>query len=189
MAIILDSAVVGLADVADQSRRRRHVHVGAGLLLLEIGRRGAADVKRAVQVHVDHRLPFLRVHLEEHAIAQDAGVVDDAVDAAEVVDGGFDDGVGAHPARDAVGVGHRLAARSADFVHHFLRRPGVLAFAAYRCADVVHHDFGTLGRHQQRELAADAAARSGHHHDLLFHHVCHLALLKFADKTIMLSPD
>src|SRR5450756_2724784 len=162
------------------------MYIGARFLLAEISGGGPADVERAVQVHVDHGAPFLRVHFEKHAIAQDAGVVDDAVDAAEVVDGGLDDGVGAHPGSHAVGIGHRLTALGTDFVHHFLRRAGVFAFAAYRTADVVHHHFGALGRHQQRELATDAAARSGHHHHLVFHHVGHMALLKFAEKMIML---
>ena len=153
------------------------MHIGAGLLFFEIRCRGAADKERAVQVHVDHRAPFFRVHFEEHAVAQDAGVVDDAVDAAEVVDRRLDDGIGAHPGGDAVGVGHRLAALGADFVHYLLRRTRVLAFAAYGGADVVHHHLGALGRHQQRELPADAAAGAGYHHHLVLQHMCHVGHL------------
>ena len=49
-------------------------------------------------------------HAMEDAVAQDAGVVDDAVDAAEVVDRRLDDAFGAGRIGDAVAVGDGLAA-------------------------------------------------------------------------------
>ena len=79
----LGGAVIGLAEVADQARGRGHVHVCAGVLILEMRGRRARHEERAVQMHVDDRLPFLQAHVEEEAIAHDAGVVDDTVDAAE----------------------------------------------------------------------------------------------------------
>ena len=166
----LRRGVIGLAEIADQARGRGHVDVTAGILALEIGRRGARDVERAVQMHVDHRLPFLDRHVEEEAVAQDAGVIHDHVDPAEGINRGLDDAVGGLPLGHAVGVRHRRAAFGLDFLDHFLCRPGVLAFARDRGADVVDDHLGAPCRHGQREIAPDAAAGACHNDDFVFQH-------------------
>ena len=48
-------------------------HVGHHLL---------GDVEHAVQVGFNHLVPVLAGHLEEHAVAGDAGIVDQHIDAA-----------------------------------------------------------------------------------------------------------
>ena len=68
------------------------MHKGTAFLILEVRCSGAAHVERAVQVHVDHRTPFVFVHLVKDAIAQNAGVVDHAIDAAEMADRRLNDG-------------------------------------------------------------------------------------------------
>src|SRR3546814_5459527 len=53
-------------------------------------RRPAQRGERALQVHVDDRVPLVLAHVHQHPVAQDAGVVDEHVDAAEGLDGGLD---------------------------------------------------------------------------------------------------
>ena len=173
----LGRRVVRLAEIADQARGRGEVHEGARLLLLEVVGGGAADVERAVQMHVDHHLPVDMAHAMEDAVAQDAGIVDDAVDPAEVLDRGLDHALGAGRIGDAVAVGHGLAAGRLDLVADLLgRRRAAAAFAVDRAAEVVDHDAGAFPGGQQRHLAADAAARAGDQHDLVLQHVGHLLL-------------
>src|SRR5262245_47433119 len=124
--------VVRLAEVADQAGGRRHVDVGARLLRLEVGRRGARDVEGTVEVHVDDRAPFLERHIEEEAVAQDAGVVYDDVYGLIGIESTLDDPVRGFPRSDAIGAGDGLAAFRLDLVDHLLRRPGVAAFALDR---------------------------------------------------------
>jgi len=49
-----------------------------------------------------HRVPHRLVHLEQRLVAEDAGVVDENVDAAEAIDRRLDDG------RGGVGRGDRI---------------------------------------------------------------------------------
>ena len=59
----------------------------AGLgLLAPVGGGVAARGERALEVDGDDGVPLLLGHVGEHAVAQDAGVVDDDVEVAERVD-------------------------------------------------------------------------------------------------------
>ena len=58
---------------------------------------GRAEV--ALQVHVDHGVPLGLGHVDDHAVAQDAGVVHEHVQVAEGVDGLVARGVGRRPSR------------------------------------------------------------------------------------------
>ena len=51
-------------------------------LLDHVGHHLLGDVEQLVQVGVDDRVPVVARHLEEHAVARDAGVVDQHVDRA-----------------------------------------------------------------------------------------------------------
>jgi hypothetical protein len=82
----------------------------------------AARPERALQVHGDDRVPLLLGHVDEHAVAQDAGVVDDRVQVAERLDRGVDEALRALPRGDAVAVRDRLAAHALDLVDDLLRR-------------------------------------------------------------------
>src|SRR6185437_1295152 len=114
-----------------------------------------------------HHLPVDRRHAVEDAVAQDAGIVDDAIDAAEGIERGLDDALGAGRLGHAVGIGDGGAAGGADLVHHLLCRAGVgIAFAVGAAAKVVDHHATTLAAGQERDLAADAAARAGNDDDL-----------------------
>jgi len=167
----LGRAVVGLAEVADQARGGGHVHEGAALLLLEMVGGGAAHVVAAVQVHLEHGVPLVQAHLVEEAVAQDAGIVDHAVDAAEVVQRALHDAAGGRGLGHAVHVGHGLAAGGLDLFDHLLRGAGVRALARGRGADVVDHHLGAGRRQGQRHVAPNAAAGPRHHHHLVLHHL------------------
>ena len=80
------------------------------------------------------------------------------VEAAEGVDRGLDEPLGAVPVADVVGVGDGLAAHGLDLVDDLLGRAGVVALAVHRAAEVVDHDLGAVVGQEQRVLAADAPA-------------------------------
>ena len=162
----LGGGVVGLAEVADQAGRGGEVDEGAGLLVLEVGRRRLRHVEGAVEVHLDDGVPVDRAHAVEDAVAQDAGVVDHAVDAAEVVDRRLDDALGALRVGDAVAVGHRRAAGLLDLADHLIRDRDVGALALGRAAEIVDHHLGALGGGQHGDLPPDAPPRAGDDDDL-----------------------
>ena len=89
----LGRAVVGLADVAVDARRREVLMMRASTvsprldLLAPVGGGVAGRGEGALEVHLDDRVPLLLGHVDEHAVAQDAGVVDEHVEVAEGVDG------------------------------------------------------------------------------------------------------
>src|SRR5260370_27302235 len=94
--------------------------VGATLLLAEMQCRGARHVEAAHEMDLDHHLPVDMRHAMKDAVAQDAGVVDDAVDTAEGLERGADDALGAGRVGDAVGIGDGRTAGCADLVHDLL---------------------------------------------------------------------
>ena len=101
----LGRRVVGLADVAHEPGRRRHVDDASPLLLAHVGRRGPGHREAALQVRVDDAVPLLLGHVEDHAVAQDARVVHHDVDAAEVIERGLDDALPALHGGDRIVVG------------------------------------------------------------------------------------
>ena len=106
----LGGAVVGLAEVAEDARRRRGRHDPPVALLAHVLPRRLGDVEGALQVDVDDRVEQVGRHVVERLVAQDAGVVDDDVDAAEGVDRRLHDRRAALGGGHRVGVGDRLAA-------------------------------------------------------------------------------
>ncbi len=88
----LGRAVVGLADVAVDARRRRGVdEAPVDLLsrlrpLAPVGGGEVGGTGGALQVDLDDRVPLGLAHVGEHAVTEDAGVVDQHVEAAERVD-------------------------------------------------------------------------------------------------------
>ena len=99
--------------------------------------------------------------LIEHAVAQDAGVVDEDVEAPEGVDRRVDEVLGALPVGDVVGVGDRLAARCLDLGDDVVRRALIGASALVRAAAVVDHDLGALGSEEQGMFAPEPTSGSG----------------------------
>ena len=108
----------------------------------------------------DHEFEIGGLHLREGLVAQDAGVVDEDVDAAPSLFG-----AGNHLDHliifgDVAAVRHRLAASRADFLDHGERRVG-MARAVTGAAEIVDDDLGaTLGEFEG-VMATEAAAGSG----------------------------
>ena len=109
----------------------------------------------------DHRIPVVFRHVEDHAVAEDTGVVHDRVELSERVDGTLDDALRSLEIADAVAVGDGLAASLLDLVHDLLRRSRAGAAAVEPPAEVVDDDLRTELRHEKRFLAPDSTTRTG----------------------------
>jgi hypothetical protein len=112
----------------------------------------------------DDVVPFLFGHVEDHAVSQDAGHVDEAVDAAEAVDTGLDDVLAALHGGDGIVIGDGGATGAADGVHHLVGGALVRAGAVLGHTGVVHHHFRTLGRRHLRHPSPNTPSGAGHQH-------------------------
>ena len=157
----LRRGVIGLAEIADQAGGGGEMDEAAALLLPEMLSGGARHIEGAEEMHLHHRLEIIDAHLVEEAVAQDAGIVDDAVDAPEALDGLAHDAFGGGGIGDAGAIGDGLATGGADGIHHLMSGLLILARAIGAAAQIVDHDPGALGGGQQRDLAPDPAARPG----------------------------
>jgi hypothetical protein len=137
-------------------RRRHHDAAVAGVA--HVVPRGVRDAEAAQHVHAVDEVPVLLAHLLEAGVAQDAGVVDDDVDALPRVERTLDD---LRPVLDRVVVGHGLAAGGLDLLDHRVGRGRRLAAARVAAAQIVHDDLGAAGREQQGMGAAEAVAGAG----------------------------
>ena len=106
-----------------------------------------------------------RRRVDEHAVAEDAGVVHDDVERAERGDRRFDDVRRGVEVGDVVGVGDRLAAERADLLDDLVHRLVGCARAVGRATEVVDHDLGALACECQCVRAAEAPTRSSDHDD------------------------
>ena len=145
---------------------------GAADLLAVVGSGGPRHVEAALEMDRDHRVPVALGHLVEDAVPQDAGVVHDAVDLAELVQRLFDDPSGAVEVGDALVVRGGASAGCLDLGDDGLGRCLVAAVAALGTAEVVDDDGSAVGSGKQRDVAADAAARAGDGDHLLVQHAC-----------------
>ena len=106
-------------------------------------------------MHVDDGPPLLEAHVEEEAVAHDAGVVHDAIDAAERIDRCLHDPGRAVGFSDAVGAGDGLAAGRLDFRDDLLGRARLAVLPG---THVVDDDLGAIGGEGEREIAPDPGA-------------------------------
>jgi hypothetical protein len=113
------------------------------------------------QVHGDHVMPVRPAHAVENAVAQDAGIVDENVDAPECFQRRADDLVGILWLDDRERGGDGLSACGFDLGHDFVRRAVVRSHAVERRADIGDDHACALRRHQHRDGAADAAPAAG----------------------------
>ena len=98
------------------------------------------------------------------------GVVHEHVEAAERVERGADDVLGAVELGDAVVVGDGLAAALRDDVDDLVGGPLVGALAGDRSAEVVDDDLGAVIGELYRFAAAHTVARSGDDRHLAVEH-------------------
>ena len=118
-----------------------------------------------LEVDGDDGVPLGLGHVDDHPVAQDAGVVDQDVEVAERLDRRVDQALGAFPVGHVVGVDDGLAAEVADLGDDLLGRRRVLTVTVVGATEVVDDDPGPLRGEQERVLAADAASRSGDDRD------------------------
>src|SRR3546814_19088631 len=71
-------------------------------------------------MHADDRVPILRTHFVEDAVAQDASIVHDDIDSSEAVERRPDDSLRARPLDDTVPTDRRLPAFGADRGAHLV---------------------------------------------------------------------
>ena len=82
----LRGGVVRLADPAALAHHRRDVDDHAVALAHEVGERGLRAVEDAAEVDPHHVEPVVRLHVVDQRVLGDAGVVDQDVQAAELLD-------------------------------------------------------------------------------------------------------
>ena len=122
--------------------------------------------ERALQVDTNDGVEVGLRHLEQHAVAEDPGVVDQHVELPEAVDRLLDQVLGPVPVGHVVVVGGRLAALATDDLGHRLGRPLVSPLAGDGGAHVVDDDLGALLGQQQRLAPPDAVPGTGDDRDL-----------------------
>ena len=170
---LLGGGVVGLAHVA-QPGLGRCVHDPTRALLAEDlgGELGHREV--TLEVDVDDDVPLVLGHVEDHPVAQDAGVVDQDVEPAERVERLLDHALAGVHVGHRVVVGDGVAAGVLDRGHDLVGRSGLaVEFAALGAAVVVDHDPCALRREQQGVSAANPAAGAGHDRDAAIKSITH----------------
>ncbi|MOA07808.1 hypothetical protein D3C78_1275310 [compost metagenome] len=110
---------------------------------------------------IDHRLNVGHLHLGERLVAQDAGVVDQDVDATEGFYRLFDHGLDLLVVGHVGTVGDGRATGLADFFDHSQGGVGRAAGAVAATAEVVDHHLGATGGQVQGVNAAQAVAGAG----------------------------
>ena len=105
----------------------------------------------------DHVGPVRPAHLVKDHVTQDAGIVDEDVDAAEGFERHFHDGFGVFRFGNRKRRRDRFSAGFFYGVDRFLRRAGIAAFSLQARADVADHDTRTLFREQHGDASPDAA--------------------------------
>ena len=118
-------------------------------------------------MHLDDGLEGFHAHFVEDHVAQNAGIVDDAVEPAEMIGRGLHDLAGGDRFRHRLEVGDRGAAALLDLLDHFLGGCSARTGAVGGAAGIVDHDLGAFGGAEQRDLAPDAAACAGDDDDLV----------------------
>ena len=106
------------------------------------------------------------VMLIEHPVAQDAGVVDEDVEAPERVDGGLHHLACLREVCDVGAVRDRLAAGCLDLLDDLLRGGEVVPLAGERAAEIVDDELGARLRERERVAAPDPAPGAGDDCDL-----------------------
>ena len=154
------------------------MNVGAAFLLAVLVGRRTADKEAAVEVNRDHREPVLGRHAVKDLITQHAGVVDDGIEPAEMVERGLHDLLRRTPFGNGIGADGGRAAASLDQLLRLLRRRCRLTLAGQRSPDIIDYDLGSGSGHRNCDLAPNAAASTGDDGDFVFQQAGHGPLLR-----------
>ena len=119
----------------------------------------------ALEVDVQHEIPVRFRHAEDQAIAGDASVVDEHIQATPALDRLSDHLLGILKLCDVRLDEDRLSTLLADHLDGFLAAGGV---------HIADDEVGALTREEKGYRSADAATATGNEHDLIFEaHSCH----------------
>src|ERR1700722_17954171 len=110
-----------------------------------------------LQVHPDHVVPFLFRHVEDHAVAQDAGDVNQDVELAEFLDRLVDESLAAFDGGDIHMIGSGVATRALDFFDYIVGRRLRFFLSRDRDAKIVDYHCASLCGECPRDAAADTA--------------------------------
>ena len=136
--------------------------------------RDACTREVALQMNPDDRVELLFARREEHAVADEAHVVDEDVEPAERFERGLHESARAFPLGDVAGIRGGFAARGPNLVDDLLRGPGVVRTGSVAChTQIVHHDTRPFRREGQRVRTADPAPRAGHDDNSSLTQSCH----------------
>ena len=122
----------------------------------------------ALQVHGDHRVPVRFLHAGDERIPQDAGIVDQDVESAELGDSLQHNAFRAAPGGDVLGAGDGGATGGGDLIRYLACRAAVGAIAGVVATEVVDDDLGAFPGEQQCVFASDATACAGDHRNPAF---------------------
>jgi hypothetical protein len=109
-------------------------------------------------VHRDHVIPILLTHAIDDVIPEDAGVVDDDVKVAEVLNGRVHEAPSPLETRHVVGACDGLTPDSCYFVDNELSRGRIISCSIRRNPNVVDDDLRTMRCKLERMLATQASA-------------------------------
>jgi hypothetical protein len=115
----MHTRVVGLAEGAEQAGSGRRANETSILLLPEVRPCGACALVCSIDVHLIDEVPIRLLHVLEADIAQNTRIVDQDIDATEVVDGSLDNVLAI---LNRIVVGNSLSALRLDLVDNGIRR-------------------------------------------------------------------
>ena len=115
-------------------------------------------------MRLERGAPFVGAQLVDWPVAQNAGVVDDDVECAELVERAFHDGRAPFRRRDRVVTCDRSSARADNLLDDRIRAISERV-AIGRGSDVVYQYRGTAPTELERVRATDAAPGTGHDRD------------------------
>ncbi len=151
--------VVGLTGVAAHTHHRTEADDAASALAAHDRRHRLGEVEHRLEVYIDHRVPLFFGHAEQKPVFGDAGVVDQHVDASEILCYGSHHFRGVFGVGGVRGVAFGLYAHAFQFLHQRLH---VLVVT-----QVGESDVGTFGGEAQRNGLSDAARRAGNQSDFV----------------------
>src|SRR5437868_1189406 len=119
----------------------------------------ATAIEAAFQVHRQYGVEVFLGHLHHRSVTHDAGVVDQDVDTAEVVDGALDDALRSAEIGDRIVIRNRLAAELLNFFDYLCGRIFFSATPVDAAADIVDHHLRPFARQGESDATANTATR------------------------------
>ena len=115
-----------------------------------------------LEMHANDRIPLVLAHIGERPIAQDAGVVDENVEAPKLLQGEGHEICRLVPIRHVMAADGSSATESFDLANHLLCRRRVLSFPLKVAALVIDNDHSAVAGQSERVRPAKPPPRSRH---------------------------